>query len=331
LHWTSWLRTVTGYRGDLYTASVNSIYDPANSGNSTAVIGSPKFSAIFGPLYKTEFYLSAGTGFHSNDARGETITEEPTDPSIKLTPSPFLVRTEGAEVGVRTKLVPGLDSSVSLFVLDQASELIFSGDAGDTEPSRPSQRVGVEWTNNYRPASWIAVNADLAVTHARFVGFDSAQLALYQSLAGFPQAQIGNAPGNYVPGAPNMIASAGIELGEKTGLYGGLKLRYLGPRPLTEDNAFVSPATALLDGRVGFRWGNGWRIQLDGFNLTNSRTDQISYAYGSLIKTDSLFAMCFPASGMPTAPAAVCQNGVMDRVLHPVEPLALRLTLAATF
>ncbi len=108
-------------------------------------------------------------------------------------------------------------------------------------------------------------------------------------------------------------------------------LRYLGPRPLTEDNAFVSPATTLLNGRIGYRWENGWRIQLDAFNLTDSRTDQISYAYGSLLKTDSLFAMCFPASGAPTAPAAVCQNGVMDRVLHPVEPLALRLTLAATF
>ena len=141
------------------------------------------------------------------------------------------------------------------------------------------------------------------MTHARFVGFDAAQLEMYQSLAGFPQAQIGNAPGNYIPGAPNMIASASIELGETTGWFGALKFRYLGPRPLTEDGAFVSPATALLDGRVGYRWPNGWRIQLDAFNLTNSHTDQISYAYGSLIKTDDLFAMCFPKSGrLPRQP-----------------------------
>ena len=59
--------------------------------------------------------------------------------------------------------------------------------------------------------------------------------------------------------------------------------------------------------------------------------DQATYAYGSLIKTDSLFAMCFPASGAPSAPAAVCQNGVMDYALHPMEPLAVRLTLAKTF
>jgi len=332
VHWSSWFRTVVGWRADLFTANVNSIFDPANSGNSTMAIGSPKLSMVFGPFYKTEFYFSAGEGFHNNDVRGVTITEDPTDPATKLNPSPLLVRTKGAEVGIRTKIIPGLNSAVAVFVLDQASEILFSGDAGDTEASRPSQRIGVEFTNEYRPVPWLAIHADLALTHARFLGgFDTAQAEVYQSLAGFPQAQIGNGPGNYIPGAPNMVASASVEFGEKTGWFGALTLRYLGPRPLTEDNAFVSPATTLLNGRLGYRWDNGWRLQLDAFNLTNSRTDQISYAYGSLIKSDSLFAMCFPASGAPTAPAAVCQNGVMDRVLHPVEPFAVRLTLAASF
>jgi hypothetical protein len=63
----------------------------------------------------------------------------------------------------------------------------------------------------------------------------------------------------------------------------------------------------------------------------NSQAPQAEYAYGSLLKTDSLFAMCFPAHGPPTAPAAVCQNGVMDYALHPIEPLAVRLTIAAAF
>jgi hypothetical protein len=128
-----------------------------------------------------------------------------------------------------------------------------------------------------------------------------------------------------------MIASAGLTLGEKTGWFSGVRYRYLGPRPLTEDHAFVSPAIGILNGRVGYRFDNGRRIQLDGFNLLDSKSDQISYAYGSLLKSDSLFAMCFPASGVPLAPAAVCQTVVMDRVLHPVEPLAVRLTLAGQF
>ena len=154
---------------------------------------------------------------------------------------------------------------------------------------------------------------------------------LYASLAGFPQAQIGNAPGNYIPNAPDMVASAGITVGEKTGWFGTLRWRYLASSPLTEDNAFRSPATSIFNGRIGYRLDNGWRIQLDGLNLLNTRANQITYAYGSLLKTDSLYAMCFPAASAPTAPAAVCQNGVMDYVLHPIEPLAVRLTLVGAF
>ena len=51
----------------------------------------------------------------------------------------------------------------------------------------------------------------------------------------------------------------------------------------------------LLNGQVGYRFDNGWRVQLDAFNMLNSKSDQITYAYGSLLKSDSLFAMCFPA------------------------------------
>jgi len=326
--WTDWLRTTLGWRGDYYQARVDSIFDSNNSGAVSAGIGSPKFTMAIGPFNRTEFFVGAGYGMHSNDARGATITEDPTDPATKLSASPLLVRTKGAETGVRTKIIQGLDTSLSVFVLDQDSELVFSGDAGDTTASRASRRYGVEWTNRYRPTSWIDIDADLALSHARFVGFDSEQATLYASLAGFPEAQIGNAPGNYIPNAPAIVASAGITLGEKTGPFGTLRWRYLGSSPLTEDNAFRSPATSIFNGRIGYRADNGWRIQLDVLNLLNTRTNQITYAYGSLIKTDNLYNLCFPVQ---TAPAAVCQNGVMDSVLHPIEPLTIRITVAGAF
>jgi hypothetical protein len=328
VHWTEWFRTTIGWRGDYYAASVDSLFDAANSGTSRGAIGSPKFRMVLGPFWRTELFLAWGMGMHSNDARGTTITEDPTDPSIKLGASPLLVRTRGAEIGMRSRFVPGLDSSVSLFILDQASEIIFNGDAGDTAASRASERYGVEWTNNYRLSSWLAVDADLAVTHARFLGFDSDQAALYASLAGFPQAQIGNAPGNYIPNAPAIVASVGITLGEQTGWFGALRWRYLGPTPLTEDNAFRSPPTGLVNARIGYGFDNGWSVHLDLLNLLDAKSNQITYAYGSLIKTDGLYAACNSAT---PPPAAVCQNGIMDSVLHPVEPLAARLTVTAKF
>ena len=330
VHWTSWLRTIVGYRGDFYATNVDSLLTPANAGKATSSIGSPKASIVFGPFAKTEFFINAGEGFHSNDARGVTIRVSPTDTSEAVSSSPFLVKTRGAEVGVRTKIIPGLESSLSLFLLDSASEILFVGDAGNTEPSRPSRRYGVEWTNHYQPTSWLAFDGDIAVTHARFRGTNPDQAAAYADLATHPEAQIGNAPGNYIPGAPNMVASAVVKIGEQTGWFGALRYRYFGPRPLTEDGAFVSPATGLLNGQVGYRFENGWRVQLDAFNLTDSKSDQISYAYGSLLKTDALFTQCrLPPPARP--PAAVCETGVMDRVLHPVEPFALRLTVAGQF
>lgn len=329
--WTDWLRSNVGWRGDYYNASVNSLFNAANSGTANATIGSPKTGLVFGPFARTELFVNAGEGFHSNDARGVTIRESPSDGS-PVDSSPFLVKTRGAEVGLRTKLIPGLTSSIALFTLESASEILFVGDAGDTEASRPSRRIGFEWTNDYRPVSWLSLEADLAMTRARFRGSNVDQAAAYAELDGYPASQIGNAPGNYIPGAPNMIASAGIRLGEAKGWFGALRYRYFGPRPLTEDAAFISPATGLLNGQVGYRFDNGWRIQLDAFNILNSKSDQITYAYGSLLKTDALFAACFPAGGgAPTAPAAVCQTGIMDRILHPVEPLALRVTLAGAF
>jgi hypothetical protein len=281
--WTNWMRTVAGIRGDYFTARVNSD-NPANSGSSDGLMASPKGSLIFGPFHKTELFLSAGTGFHSNDVRGTTITVDPNDGVTPLQKVPLLVRSKGAEVGVRSQAIAALDSSVALFLLDCASEILFLGDAGTTEPSRPSRRVGVEWTNHYKVNSWLAYDFDVASTRARFASFDPV--------------------GNYIPGAPGMIASAGVVLGEKTGWFGAMKARYFGPRPLIEDNSARSSATTVVNGRVGYRWDSGWRMQLDGLNLLNARANQIEYFYQSQLRGEAMSAA--------------------DRHVHPIEPLAVR-------
>jgi hypothetical protein len=57
-------------------------------------------------------------------------------------------------------------------------------------------------------------------------------------------------------------------------------------------------------------------------------TNQINYAYGSLPTNDNLFKQCFPVR---IAPAAVCQAGVMDYILHQAEPLAIRVSVTGVF
>ena len=285
--WTNWFRTVLGLRGDYFMARVNSD-TPQNSGDASDFKASPKASLIFGPFYKTEYFLSAGYGFHSNDARGATITVDPTDKATPLQRVPLLVRSKGAEVGVRTKAIAGLESTLSLFVLDYDSEILFVGDAGTTEPSRPSRRTGVEWTNQYKVNSWLGFDVDFAYTHARFADVEPA--------------------GSRIPGAPGIVASAGVTLGEKTGWFGSAKLRYFGPRPLIEDNSASSSPAAVVNASLGYRWDTGWRVQLDALNLFNSRSNQIEYFYDSQLRGEA-------------APVA-------DRHIHPLEPTAVRLTVA---
>jgi hypothetical protein len=98
---------------------------------------------VLGPFNNTELFFGAGEGMRSNDARGATIAEEPTDPGVKLSASPLLVRTKGAETGVQTKVIPGLDSSLSIFMLDQDSEL---ATATPATPRRAGRAGATVWS-----------------------------------------------------------------------------------------------------------------------------------------------------------------------------------------
>ncbi len=289
--WNSWFRSLLGLRYDNYSFNVNSSI-PQNSGNVNAGIWSPKASLIFGPWYKTEYFINAGYGFHSNDARGTTITVDPKDLALAVPAVDPLVRTKGAELGARTEIISGLQSSISLWALTQGSELLFVGDAGTTEPSRPSRRVGVEWINYYRPTPWLFFDAELALTKARFSDGDPA--------------------GDYIPGAPNAVATFAATVDNIRNWFGTIQVRYIGERPLVEDNSVRADSSTITNMRVGYAFTPKLRLQLDIFNLFNVPTNDISYYYQSFIP------------GVIPAP----QNDVH---FHPAEPRQFRLTFVANF
>jgi hypothetical protein len=87
----------------------------------------------------TKFHAGAGAGFHSNDARGTTITRDANgNPADRVTP---LVRANGAESGVHTMAIWHLQSTLSLWTLQLDSELMSSGDRPDpTEPAEHAMR-----------------------------------------------------------------------------------------------------------------------------------------------------------------------------------------------
>lgn len=288
--WTSWFRSIQGLRADAYDFTVYSNI-AANSGKANDQMVTPKLSLIFGPWQKTELYLNYGHGFHSNDARGTTINVDPRNPSAPVDKVNPLARTGGYEVGVRTEVVQGWQSTVSLWQLDAASELLFVGDAGTTEPSRPSRRYGMEWTNFYTLNNWLAFDADLSWSHARF-----------KEIAG---------EGDYIPGAVTTTANLGMTVDHIGPWFGAIRLRYFGPRPLIEDNSVKSQASALTNLRLGYRFDKRTSISLDLYNLFDRKVNDIAYWYDSQLASES--------------------SPEFDRHVHPTEPRTFRLTVSHRF
>ncbi|MGX9772937.1 TonB-dependent receptor [Janthinobacterium aestuarii] len=289
VQWLPWLRSVAGVRYDAYRFKVDSSID-GNSGSANDHVMSPKLSLILGPWSKTEFFINYGKGFHSNDARGTTQTRLPDGtPSTPVTP---LVPTKGMELGARTEWLPGLQSSLALWRLDIASELLFVGDAGETEASRASRRHGIEWNNHYIAAPWLLFDLDLAASRSRYTENDPA--------------------GNFIPGSIDKVASFGVTVTDQGPWSGAVQLRYFGPRPLIEDNSVRSASTTLAYARVAYQLNRKTRVSLDVFNLFDKRASDIDYYYASRL----------PGEGA---------DGVNDRHFHPVEPRSVRLTLSYAF
>ena len=261
IQWSDWFRTNVGLRADIFAVDVTSNI-PANSGSKTAAIVSPKASLIFGPWKKTEFYFNLGSGFHSNDARGVTATVAATDLLAPVTKAPLLVRTKGAEVGTRTSILPGLVSTLSLWYLQSDLEQTFAGDAGDTEPTFASHKYGVEWTNFYKPTSWLTLVADVALARARYVGDPN---------------------GAYIPNSIPIVVSGVATVESPIGIFASARLRYFSSQPLIEDNSVREPDSLIVDAKLGYRRGR-YEVAVDVLNLLNSKSDDIAYYYSSQLR-----------------------------------------------
>ena len=296
IQWSPHFRTVAGLREDIFFFDVNS-NRPENSGNEAAAKTSPKLSLIFGPWASTEVYLQGGLGFHSNDARGvvthvDPITGRALDSDGNpIKPANPLVRSVGADLGIRTTAIPNLQTTFSLWWLDLDSELVFSGDGGATEPSRPSRRYGIEFANYYTPANWLTFDLDVSLSQGRF--------------------RDNNPVGNRIPESIQSVVAGGITVRNYDGFFGSLRLRYFGPRPLIEDDSFRSGATVILNGQVGYQFSDRWTAAVDVLNLLNRHDHDIDYAYESRVTS---------ASQM-----------VMQDHFHPVEPRQVRLSLKARY
>jgi outer membrane cobalamin receptor len=271
-----WLRGEAGLRLDRYRFAVG------QTARADDTLSSPSISLAFGPWQRTELYVNAGRGFHSNDARGVTQAQDPATP---------LARSRGFEFGLRSEAIKGLQTVLAVYRLDFDSELVYLGDAGSTQAGRPSRRHGIEFSNYYKPVRWLSLDADLAFARGRF-------------RRAAPE-------GERIPGAVEGVAQLAATVTPAGPWSGALRLRWFGPRPLVEDNAVRSKASATLNGRLAYKLAARTTLQLEGFNLADRKVSAIDYFYASRLKDET-----------------EAKDGIH---FHPIESRSLRLSLNHAF
>jgi hypothetical protein len=306
------LRLLPGVRFDYYTFH-DAAYDPRNSGAGSAAMVNPKMNVAYAFSPHGELYLDFGDSFHSNDVRGTTYvddpqTHEPFDSTgAPVGRNPLLNRSVGEEIGYRYS-TPRITSTVSLFELYQADELIFDGDHGTTSLGGPTQRKGIELANYYTATNWLALDADLATTTARFLDDPAHQ-------------------GTGVPESLNGVVALGATVDEPR-YSTSLRMRYFGPRTLDTQGDAKSPPSTIWNYQYTAKLAKGRHLSFDVFNLFNANVPDVTYYYNSWLPYDAKN----PSNALnPAIDPALGANidgnaGVADYHFHPATKRVVRLT-----
>ena len=296
--WTPWLRTLVGLRGDNIDMRMRAIQIPDNSGSGSGNRISPKASLIFGPWDKTEFFANYGRGFHSNDARGvidkiDSTSVSQGGPAEPSSPVPALVASKGAELGMRSEIIPGLQTSLAFWRLDSDSELVYSADSaiGSTEPNGASKRHGIEWNNHLVLNRWLLIDADMAWTHARYADQNA-----------------NGDTGDYIANAVSRVGLFGVTVHQLGPWSAGLITRFIGSYPLSQDGTLTTPSAVVSNLLIKRDLTPRCTISLDVLNLFDRKFYDIAYEQDYQVT--------------PTAP--VVPNGV---TVHPGEPREFRVSL----
>jgi len=216
------LRLLGGVRADAFFWRVDDL-DPETSdtmdsvgGSARAAIVSPKLSAIIAASEELDVFLNAGLGFHSNDARS----------AVASNGDGALARAIGTEAGARVALGDEVRASFAAWYLHLASEQVWSGDLGGTEPSDPTHRYGLDLDWSWQPTTWLGVDANVALGRSTFV------------------ANRGN--GGALALAPRLMGGAGVTA-RRGHSFGAVRVRGIGDRPANDDGTLIADGYTLVD------------------------------------------------------------------------------------
>ncbi len=309
---TGWFRAMAGVRADYLAFAVEDrLEDLATTGTSGSglaqkLIVSPKASAVFTPLPRTDLYLDFGAGYHSNDARSNV--------SAKANATP-VTRALGYELGVRTGIVPRVDLAAALYLIDLDSETVWVGDQGTTEQSGATRRYGAEFEARVQIAPWMYADLDVTLNHGEFVhnAGNGAAIAL----------------------APKVTYSGGLSARHPSGAYGRVSLRGITDRPATADGFLVAEGFSLVDVTLGYRY-RFVEVAVAVENLLDARWREAQFATVTRLSGEASTLSPPPPGACPAGTRASTASsgnfaGCEDLAFTPGAPLGVQATVTAYF
>ncbi len=245
-----------GIRYDYFTFQYRNKLIDTNVFNTYKGIASPKFNLYYKIRQQIQLYLSAGSGFHSNDARVSVLKNNNTS----------LPSAQSIDLGTNFKLKKKIFINLAVWYMYLQSEYIYVGDDGLLELSGRTNRIGIDLSARYQMLKWLFIDADLNFAHARFIDLPKGV--------------------NYITLAPKITSIGGFGINIKKAFDGSLRYRHLSKRPAIEDYSVVASGYFIVDAVVNYQWKN-IRFNLSAENIFNKKWREAQFGTESKLKGES--------------------------------------------
>jgi outer membrane receptor protein involved in Fe transport len=257
IRWNERFSMTAGVRWDVFNVSYKDKLDNNSLGKANAGIVSPKLNFYYQLNSKTQFYLTAGRGFHSNDTRVVVQTG-----GKEILPAAY-----GTDLGIVLKPAPDLLLQAAIWYLKLDQEFVYVGDEGVVEPSGKSRRLGADLSIRYQPVKWLFVDMDANYSNGRAIEENKGE--------------------NYLPLAPVFTSIGGITYKSSKGLNASLRYRYMGDRPANEDNSVIAKGYFVTDAVVSYE-RKKFEIGVSVQNLLDVRWKETQFDTESKLQNETI-------------------------------------------
>lgn len=223
-------------------ARVDYLHFNFNDSVQNKAVISPKINIQYTANEQIQFYLKAGKGFHSNDARAVIGNK-----GLEILPAAY-----GADLGLNWKPFPRLYLNAAAWYLYLQQEFVYTDD-GTIEPGGKTRREGIDLSARYQLAKWLFADLNVNLAKPRLVDAANGE--------------------NYLPLAPTFTSTGGLDFKFANGINGGISYRYMHKRPGNESYTLVADSYYVTDLKLNYTQKR-YEIGLSIENLFNTKWNE---------------------------------------------------------